>query len=372
MESLTDYRNKIDEIDKTLISLFEERMETAYKIALYKKNNNLGVLQKGREQEVINKAIANLTNHDLDEFATSFMNDLMSISRAYQAKFVSTESVSSTSHLTPDVVGFQGVSGAYSEEALIAFFGENQNRKAYDDFEDVFLALKNDDIKYGVLPIENSDAGAVSDVYDLLLKYGFHIVGEKVIAISHNLIATKGAKLSDITEIYSHPQGIMQCSNFLKSNKQCKVVPFANTAMAAQYVMEQNSPHLAAIASKRAAEIYNLDIIKPAVNNATDNNTRFIIISKDNKSIKTPNKVSVVFSLEHEAGTLYRLISYFAENNINMNKIESRPSKDKAWKYVLYVDFEGTLEDKNTEEALNRIRTDAEFFNLLGCYGSDM
>ena len=350
MENLTDYRNKIDEIDKTLISLFEERMETAYKIALFKKNNNLGVLQKGREEEVIKKALSNLKNHDLDEFAVTFMNDLMRNSRAYQAKFVETENKSTSTHKSPDIVGFQGFSGAYSEEALISFFGNEQKRYAYDGFEDVFVALKNDDIKYGVLPIENSDAGAVSDVYDLLLKYGFHIVGEKVISITHNLIGTKDAKLSDISEIYSHPQGIMQCSNFLKSNKQCKVVPFANTAMAAQYVMEQNSPSLAAIASKRAAEIYNLNIIKPAVNNAHDNYTRFIIISKDNKSIETPNKVSVVFSLEHEAGTLYRLISYFAENNINMNKIESRPSKDKAWKYVLYVDFEGTLKDKNTED----------------------
>ncbi len=265
-------------------------------------------------------------------------------------------------------IGFYGSQGSFTEEAMIKYFGEDKNSKSYEEFEDIFLAIKNDEISYGILPIENSSTGAISNVYDLLYKYGFFINGEVCIKINQNLIGVEGSNLSGIKEIYSHTQGFEQSSDFLKKYNEWKLIPFHSTASSAKLIKELEDKSKAAIGSKRVANIYNLEVIKENINNQTENFTRFIIISKQLEENKNFNKISVVFSLEDKAGTLYKLLRHFAENNINMIKIESRPMKNGPWNYFLYVDFEGDLSSEKVKKSLYLIEQSSAYFKLLGAY----
>lgn len=265
-------------------------------------------------------------------------------------------------------IGYQGIKGSFSEEAMIEFFGENQNEVSYDKFEDVFIALEKDEIDYGILPFENSCTGAITAVYDLLSKYGFYIVGEECIKIKQNLLGINGSKLEDIEEVYSHPQGFEQSKNFLKNHDNLKLIYFYNTAISAKHVSDLNDKSKAAIASERAAKIYGLDIIDKEINDNESNNTKFVIISKKLELSNDCNKMTITFSLDNKSGTLYNFLKHFAENKINMVKIESRPSKSKLWEYVLYVDFEGNINDENVKNAINIIEIKSKYFKLLGCY----
>ncbi|WP_018591357.1 prephenate dehydratase [Terrisporobacter glycolicus] len=265
-------------------------------------------------------------------------------------------------------IGYQGIKGSFSEEAMIEFFGENQNEVSYDKFEDVFIALEKDEIDYGILPFENSCTGAITAVYDLLSKYGFYIVGEECIKIKQNLLGINGSRLEDIEEVYSHPQGFEQSKNFLKNHDNLKLIYFYNTAISAKHVSDLNDKSKAAIASERAAKIYGLDIIDKEINDNESNNTKFVIISKKLELSNDCNKMTVTFSLDNKSGTLYNFLKHFAENKINMVKIESRPSKSKLWEYVLYVDFEGNINDENVKNAINIIEIKSKYFKLLGCY----
>lgn len=265
-------------------------------------------------------------------------------------------------------IGYQGARGSFSEEAMIEFFGENQNTFSYDKFEDVFLAIQKNEIDYGILPFENSCTGAITAVYDLLLKYGFYIVGEEYIKINQNLVGIKGAKVEDIKEIYSHPQGFEQSKKFLSEHDNAKLVYFYNTAISAKHISKLNDKSKAAIASKRAAKIYGLDIIEENIHDNEKNHTRFIIIGKHLESSEESNKSTICFSLDNNVGTLYNLLRHFVENNINMIKIESRPSNTQLWEYVLYADIEGNINDDNVKEAINLINKECPYFRFLGCY----
>ena len=375
MAAIDDYRNKIDEIDKEITRLFEERMDIVIKVGEYKKQNNLPVFNKAREDEVIEKNIGYLNNKDYAEGLKQFFINIMNISKDLEDKEVKEDIRATTidkfkeKNAKSDIkVGFYGVAGSFSEEAMIKHFGKKDDAKAYDEFEDVFLAVKNEEIDYGVLPIENSSTGAISQVYDLLYKYGFYIVGEECIKIDQNLIGIKGTKLDNVKEVYSHPQGFEQSTDFLKEYSNWKKIPFHSTADSVKLVSDLQDMSKVAIASKRAADIYNLSIIKENINNRRENSTRFIVISKELELNNSCDKVSVVFSLEHKAGTLYKLLRHFAENNINMMKIESRPMEKGAWKYFLYVDFEGNLENEQVKKALNLIEQSSAYFKLIGGY----
>ena len=376
MSDIEDYRNRIDEIDKEITKLFEERMDTVINIANYKKDRNLPIFNRDREDEVINKNVGYLKNNDYAEETRKFFIYLMEVSRELQSrKMLEAEEVIEKKANLAEIkgtkqgkVGFFGVPGSFSEEAMLKYFGNIENPNAYDEFEDIFLAVKNDEIKYGILPIENSSTGAISQVYDLIYKYGFYIVGEECIKINQNLIGIKGTTLDTIKEVYSHPQPIEQSSEFLKKHSHWKLIPFHSTAVSAKLISDLKDTSKVAIASNRAANIYGLDIIEANINNQSDNSTRFIIISKSLETDESCNKVSVVFSLEHKAGTLYKLLRHFAENNINMMKIESRPMEKGAWKYFLYIDFEGNIESEKVVIALKLIEQSSAYFKLIGGY----
>lgn len=362
MGNLKYYRDEIDNIDKELISLFERRMNIAKKVAEYKKANNLPILNEEREKEVILKNVNLLQNKEYSKITQEFFEKIMEISRSIQDELININEIESIK------IGYQGVEGSFSEEALKKYFKSYDEVKNYEEFIDIFEALKNDEIKYGVLPIENSYTGAITDVYDLLVKYNFYIIGEECIKINQHLLGLKGANVNEIKEIYSHPQGFAQSKSFLNTLNDVQLIPYHNTAISAKYVSEAMNKTKAAIGSKRAAEIYNLDILKESINDNKDNHTKFIIIGKKLKYDIECNKISVVFSLEDKAGTLYNLLRYFAENNINMIKIESRPNKHESWKYLLYVDFEGNLDSSYVKSALNLIEKNSVYFKIIGNY----
>ena len=374
MSKLDDYRAEIDNIDKQLTELFEKRMDVVLKVAQYKKDNNVSVLQNSREEEVLNKAVNNLKNKEYTKEIREFLNATMEISRGYQhRKIENANNIDTLDFDNEDInytakVGYQGVNGSFSEEALLNFFGEDSSVTSYKYFEDVFKAIKSGEIEYGVLPIENSSTGAIAEIYDLIRKYGFYIVGEQCVKVNQHLLGIKGTKIEDIKEVYSHPQGFKQSSEYLNKNSEWKLIPHSNTATSAKLVSDLGDKSKVAIASSRAAKFYGLEILEECINNTKDNYTRFVVISKKMIVNKDADKVSVVFSLEHKVGTLYNLLRYFAENNINMVKIESRPMKETSWRYFLYVDFQGKVNSNETKKALSYIEKESAYFKVLGAY----
>lgn len=367
MKDIKVLRSEIDDIDSKLIMLFEQRMETAISIAKYKKENNIDVLNASREQEVISRGESVLCNKDLKVSLRKFLKNMMEISKEVQSE-VLCPSVKKK-YLNNDlIVGFQGVAGSFSEQALLDYFGEDTKTKAVDQFEDIFTELESESIKYGILPIENSSTGGVTDVYDLLNKYDFKIVGEMCLKVNHNLMAIPGASIDDISEVYSHSQALSQCSEFLKLKKSWTLVPFCNTAKSAELVCNAKDKSKAAIGSKRAAMLYNLDILESSINSNSKNTTRFIIVSKNMEVSNECNKTSVIFVTPHRSGSLYNILRHFAENNLNLLKIESRPIWDKPWEYFFYIDFEGNLENNTVKEAMIEIRDASSYFKILGNY----
>jgi chorismate mutase/prephenate dehydratase len=372
LTTIEGYREQIDDIDRRLIELFEKRVDLVLNIAELKKKNNIKILQKAREEQIVLNAVGNLRNKNHKDLAQDFINQIMRISREYQEKqAMQADAGRAINRGAVGKIGCQGTYGSFSEEALIKYFGGGVESEYFLEFEDVFEALKNDEIEYAVLPIENSYTGGIAIIYDLLEKYNFYIAGEICVSVRHNLIGAAKATADSIKEVYSHSQGFEQSSEFLKKHKNYKLIPYYNTALSAEYVSRSNDITKAAIAGKRAAEIYDLSIIEENIQNKDDNKTRFIIVSKELIKDDLSDKVSVVFSMDHKSGTLYSLLGCFAENNLNLVKVESRPKKDKPWSYVLYLDFEGNIKSENTQKALLRIADASAYFRLLGSYASD-
>ncbi|MFK4784523.1 prephenate dehydratase [Fusobacterium sp. MFO224] len=266
-------------------------------------------------------------------------------------------------------VGYQGVEGAYSHLAIEEYFeDENIEEYNYSIFEDVLEAVSKGEIEYGILPIENSSTGGITEVYDLIRQYNCFIIGEKIIKVDHNLLAYPGTKLEDITEVYSHPQGFAQCREFFKKHPKMKQIPYYNTARGAKLVSEEKKNYMGAVAGKQAAKRYNLEILASNINANKNNYTRFFIISK--KMIKNPkaNKITMVVTLKHEPGSLYKLLGCFSNFKMNMENIESRPIAEKPWQYFFHIDVTGNLEEDNVKKALKNMEEFVAEYKVLGNY----
>ncbi|OLS02349.1 prephenate dehydratase [Tissierella creatinophila] len=360
MTDLKELRGKIDDIDRKIVELFQERMEIVSGVAKYKKEKGLPVLNSIREGELIEKNINYLKNKELTPYLKEFYIKLMDLSKDYQRLQIdkAKEGIN---------VCFQGTTGSYSQEALFEYFGSDATSYPVKEFEDVFKKLKDDNISYGVLPIENSSTGAINEVYDLLRKYGLYIVGNMTLKINHNLMAIEGAKLEDIKTVYSHPQAFKQCSEFLK-DKGLELIGYHNTAVSAELVSEKKDKTMAAIGSKKAAEVNNLKIIKNNINNDDSNYTRFIIIGKTLETSDINDAISIVFSSPNKVGALYDSLGIFKKNNLNMIRIESRPVVGKPWEYFFYIDFEGDINNEHVKEAIDYIQNNSSYFKFLGNY----
>jgi prephenate dehydratase len=264
-------------------------------------------------------------------------------------------------------VAFQGERGAFSEDAAAKFFGVDIDYLPCARLKKVFELVSNDKVEFGVVPVENSQAGSINDTYDLLLAYPLNIFAEVILRVSHCLMASPGEKLADITTIYSHPQAIAQCAEFL-SKLNIEIMSGYDTAGSAKMIKEKGLTNCAAIASKRAADIYGLEILAPEIETSINNYTKFAAISKQKAKPAQKNKTSLVFATEHKPGSLYRVLGIFATRNINLTKLESRPSRREPWEYVFYADFEGHLDSGIHQEAVKELQREAAFVKILGSY----
>jgi chorismate mutase/prephenate dehydratase len=373
MEDLDWLREEINEIDESLVKLFKKRMEVVSKVAHHKIENHMEVLDKSREKEIINKHLKNIEDKSLQNNLKEFLEDLMSISRKTQKEILSKASYSCKVKKDNEFkVGFQGVPASFSHQALNEYFGNEVKTEHFQNFKDVFEAVQKGDIKYGVLPIENSSTGGISEVYDLMREYGFYIVGEKCVKVDHNLMGIKAAEICDINEVYSHTQGFLQCKEFFDNHSSWTLIPYFNTAKSAEYVSKENLKNKVCVASKKAAEVYGLKILKENINYNSNNYTRFIIIGREEECNCDCDKISVVMAISHKAGALYSVLKYFADNNLNMMKIESRPIVDKSWQYFFYIDFQGSILSEDTKNALKAIEEESLYFKFLGNYKGEV
>ena len=370
-KQLEDVRVKIDEIDNQMMQLFKDRMEIIDKVADIKSQANISIVDEKREDAIVEARTNGLSNIEKGE-AALFIRSMMGASKIRQRRYLYGEKIVSDSLLpnprkpvTQDVkVGYQGVEGAWTEVASMKAI-PNATYTPYEEWEDVFCAVKDKKINYGVLPVENSQTGAIGEVYDLLRKYGCYIVGETAVEIKHCLIGTKDATIEDIREVYSHAQGFSQCTQFLRK-KGWELTVSRNTAMAAKKVSELNEKRYAAIGSKRAAEINGLKILEENISNTTLNKTRFIIIADLPEYDESADTVSVILRTAHRSGALVDALFPFVSENINLSRLESRPVADG--KYCFFTDIQGNIKDEKIIRALNQADGTCGFLEVLGCY----
>lgn len=263
-------------------------------------------------------------------------------------------------------VAFQGEHGAFSEDAVVNFFGSPKTLP-YPSWSEVFEAVFQGEVEYGVVPVENSQAGSINETYDLLLQYPLYIVGEINLRVNHCLLALPGQRLEDIEVVYSHPQALAQCQEFLSTLK-VKIVPSYNTAGSAKEINQNTMKGCGAIASSRAAQLYGLQILAADIQTNRNNYTKFFVISTQKAEKTEKSKTSLVFACKNLPGALYDSLGAFATRNINLTKLESRPSRDKPWQYVFYVDFEGHEEDMICRQALDGLQQKATIIRILGSY----
>lgn len=378
MRELDELRREIDAIDKELLPLFRERMEVSGRVADFKRKNGMEVLDAGREKQILENKMKQVDGEREKREVYEFYHAIMAISRLRQtAELADSSKKPNVKEIfspappkeKPKVV-FQGSPGAYSEEAAVRYFGEDTERFCVKTFEDAFLALKEDTADYAILPIENSYSGTIVKNIDLLEKYSYYIVGEINIPIRHCLMGLPGAKLSDIRKVYSHEQGIIQCEKFLKSLQDAECVPYYNTALSAKLVAENKEPSFAAVAGKRAASLYGLSVLAENIEDSDKNTTRFAVIKKHPEHSNECDKVSCVFTLPHESGELYRVLSVFASGGLNLIKLESRPVHKHNFEYMFFVDYSGNLADTHVMEVTDSVIAGTADFKLLGNYKS--
>lgn len=372
---LGQLRAQLDTIDEQIVKLYEERMDICSQVADYKIETGKKVFDKVREEEKLAK-VRSLTHNEFNSHGiTELFEQIMSMSRKLQYQklnesgrsgklpFIGVDSLEKEKAR----VVFQGAEGAYSQAAMVRYFGDSIDSIHVDTFRDAMSAIDEGSADFAVLPIENSTAGIVSEIYDLLVEFENYIVGEQIIKIEHCLLGVPGAKLSDIKQVYSHPQSLMQSSRYLSAHGWQQIT-MPNNAFAARKVAEEKDKSQAAIASEYAGEVYGLKVLEKPVNNVAGNSTRFIIVTNQKIYAKDAGKVSICFEVPHESGSLYHMLSHFIYNNLNMTKIESRPIEGRTWEYRFFIDFEGNLADGAVKNALRGLREEARNMKILGNY----
>lgn len=376
MRDLLEIRDEIDGIDREIVELYEKRMQLAADVAEYKISTGKPVFDKEREISKLdtlgNLASCDFTRHGVREL----FEQIMSMSRKKQYQLLTEHGIVDDPEFMPvDIIEsrdarivFQGLEGAYSQQAMESFFGENCDNFHVETWKDAMEAIQNGTADYAVLPIENSSAGIVSENYDLLVEYDNYIVGEQIIRIDHALLGLSEAQEGDITAVYSHKQSLMQCSDFLEQHREWERVSLSNNAVAAKKVMEDADKTQAAIASAKNAEIYGLKVLRNSIQNNKNNSTRFIVVAGKKIYTASANRISICFEVNHESGALYQALSHFIYNGINMTNIQSRPIQGRNWEYRFFIDFEGKFTDTAVQNALRGLKEETIYFKILGTY----
>ncbi len=374
---LSQLRENIDEIDDQLVRLFGQRMDIAAQIAEYKKENGLPILMPTREREKL-QAVSEKAGPDMANYTRGLYSMLFELSRSYQRKRSIrtsalyqriTQAISDTQNLFPQspMVACQGVEGAYSQIACEKIF-KSPYIMYFKNFDGVFSAIDKGLCQYGILPIENSTAGSVKKVYDLMIQHSFSIVRSFRMKVDHNLLVNPGTKLEDIREIYSHEHAINQCGDFLKTMPNVKVTSIENTAMAAEMVCKSGRHDVAALSSRACAELYGLETLAASVQDRGNNQTRFICISKNLEIYPGSDKTSIMMVLPHKPGALYKILAQLYVLGINVTKLESRPIPDRDFEFMFYFDLETSIYSEEFVQLMCDLDQLCEEFTYLGSY----
>lgn len=377
---IKELRDKIDSIDAELVRLYTERMAVSSQIADYKREHGLPVLDHKRERELLAK-ISNLAGPELKKYARVLYESILATSRAYQDKKLGSaseliENISNACESTPKLfpesasVACQGTEGAYSQIAAESLF-RLPSITYYKTFEDVFAALDEGKCKYAVLPVENSTAGSVNKVYDLMRSHKFYIVRSARIRIEHSLFALPGTKLTDIREIISHEQALSQCADYIASLGKVKATPVLNTALAAETVKNSGRKDLAALSSRACGDIYGLECLASSVQDRGANYTRFVCISKDLEIYPGSDRTSFMMVISQQPGSLYRILSKLNASSVNMRKLESRPLPDKDFQIMFYLDADLSMYSPELPALLSELEGECEELRYLGTYSEE-
>lgn len=377
--NLDDLRKDIDKVDKELIKLFEKRMDVATKIAEYKKKNDMNVLDAQRQRQKLADICEQTEDDDMKRYLRTLYSVIFELSCSKQNKLLKKDTdlikkinkaIEKTDRMFPQaaLVACQGVEGAYSQHACEKLF-ESPNIMYMNTFEGVFNAIDKGLCRYGMLPLENSTAGSVNAIYDLMQKYDAYIVRSVRVKIDHNLLVKKGTKLKEIREIYSHEQAINQCSEYIKKlGNKVKVTVCENTAMAAKFVAESDRKDVAALSSRACAELYGLECLAGSVQDKGNNYTRFICISKKLEIYPGSDKTSIMMILPHKPGALYKVLSRFYAVGINLEKLESRPLPDRDFEFMFYFDLNTSIYSEQYAQIINELDELCEEYKYLGSY----
>ena len=376
MASLTELREQLDAVDDEIVKLFEKRMDLCGQVGEYKIQNGRKVFDRQRESEKLKSVESKVSTEFNRKGVHELYEQLMSMSRKLQYQqlvqagalgrlpFIGVSSL----HAGNARIVFPGTDGAYSQAATKHYFGENCNCFYVQTFREAMESIEEGSADFAVLPIENSTAGAVDEMYDLLVEFENYIVGETTIPIEHTLAGLPGAEISDIRRVYSKGVALMQASRFLNEHSDWQQISVANTAIAAKKILEDKDKSQAAVCSAYAASVHGLTVLQDQINDDLDNSTRFIVVTNQKIFLEDADKISICFELPHTSGSLYHLLSHFIYNDLNMTKIESRPVKGRNWEYRFFIDFEGNLADAAVKNAIRGLREESTNLRILGNY----
>lgn len=376
MAELAELREQLDQIDDKIAELYEKRMEVCAQVGEYKIKAGKKVFDRQREKEKLAGVASKVKGEFNRKGIQEVYQQLMSMSRKLQyQQLVSAGALGRLPFIPVDSldkenarVVFQGTEGAYSQAAMQQFFGPDVNSFHVRTFREAMEAIEEGSADYAVLPIENSSAGPVNEMYDLLDEFENYIVAETILPVVHTLSGLPGAKLSDIRRVYSKAEALMQTSRFLEDHSDWQKISVVNTAIAAKKVLNDQDISQGAVCSAYAAKVHGLSVLVEEINDDPDNCTRFIVVTNQKVYLKNASKISIRFELPHQSGSLYGILSHFIYNDLNMTKIESRPIKGKQWEYRFFVDFEGNMEDGAVKNAIRGLREEARNLKILGNY----
>ena len=377
MESLEVLREELDRIDDQIAALYEQRMDVCGQVGEYKVKTGRKVFDRQREKEKLSDVASKVSGDFNKKGIREVYQQLMSMSRKLQyQQLVEAGALGRLPFIRIDHldkknarVVFQGTEGAYSQAApCSSILAETSTVSMCGHSGRPWRAIEEGAADYAVLPIENSTAGPVIEMYDLLDEFENYIVAETILPVVHTLAGLPGAKLSDISRVYSKTEALMQTSRFLDDHPDWQRISVVNTAVAAKKVLEENDISQAAVCSAYAANVHGLSVLVDGINDDADNSTRFIVVTNQKVYLKDASKISIRFELPHRSGSLYGILSHFIYNDLNMTKIESRPVKGRPWEYCFFVDFEGNLEDPAVKNAIRGLREEAQNLKILGNY----
>ena len=376
MAALEELRERLDEIDCQIADLYEKRMKVCEEVGEYKVKAGRKVFDRQREREKLADVASKVTGDFNKKGIQEVYQQLMSMSRKLQyQQLVEAGALGRLPFIRIDDldkqnarVVFQGTEGAYGQAAMRQFFGEDVNCFHVRTFRDAMEAIEEGAADYAVLPIENSTAGPVIEMYDLLDEFENYIVAETILPIVHTLSGLPGTKLSDIQRVYSKTEALMQTSRFLDEHSDWQRISVVNTAIAAKKVLKDQDISQAAVCSAYAAKVHGLEVLVDGINDDADNSTRFIVVTNQKVFLRDASKISIRFELPHQSGSLYRILSHFIYNDLNMSKLESRPVTGRPCDYCFFVDFEGNLEEAAVKNAIRGLREEAQNLKILGNY----